>query len=626
MNRYPLWKYIMIAVILIFAAIYTAPNFFGQAPSIQVSPKRQSTKISAEMEAQIKTVLEQEKAPYTSFALDNNSLKIRFEDPSIQLKASEAIKKVINADNYIVALNAMPNAPDWLAALHARPMALGLDLRGGVHFSMQVDMKAALDKTMDRFTGDIRRILEEKNIGFDKIERQDKTLVVVLTDISKENEALKELKGRLQELTVTAREDHTLSLAVSDAYIQTMGNNAVKQNIMTLHNRINELGVTEPVIQQSGADRIVLQLPGVQDPAQAKEIIGRTATLEIHMVEEDSVLNEQAQKDLVPEGYIYVPMRVDVTDEYAGPPPRILLKKQVELTGDNINDASASYDDKNRPGISVSFDSAGARIFGKLTTENVHKRMAMVLIEQGKAEVITAPSINEPILGGRTFISGSMDSVEANNTALLLRSGSLAAPMEIIEERTIGPSLGADQIARGFHSVLWGFVVVAAFMIVYYRLFGFFSVMAMACNLLLLVAVLSLLQATLTLPGIAAIALTIGMAIDANVLINERVREELRAGNSAQASISLGYEHAWATIVDSNVTSFIAGLALLIFGSGPIRGFAVVHCIGILTSMFTSVVVFRAFVNLWYGSRRQLKTISVGQIWRPDTATQTGKD
>ena len=621
MNRYPIWKYLLIAVILIVSAIYTVPNFYGQAPALQVSPKRQSILISTQMEDQIKTALAEAKISYTNFSLEANNLKIRFDNPNTQLKASEIIKKTVNNDDYVVALNSVPNSPDWMAAINARPMALGLDLRGGVHFTMEVDMKAALDKTIERFSGDIRRTLKDKNIVADKIERQGNNLLVTLADASQQSAALKELQGRLPELSASTPDAKTILLTITDAYIATSETSAVKQNIITLHNRINELGVTEPVIQQAGPNRIVLQLPGVQDPAQAKEIIGRTATLEVHMVEDNQDMLTQAVQGNIPEGYMLLTERLNDT---ATRP--ILLKKQVELTGDNINDASASFNDKGQPGISVSFDSAGTRIFADLTRENKKKRMAMILIEQGKAEVVTAPVINEEIPGGKTIISGSMDSVEANNTALLLRSGSLAAPMQVIEERTIGPSLGADQISRGFHSVLWGFIAVGVFMIIYYRLFGFFSVLSMSCNLLMLVAILSLLQATLTLPGIAAIALTMGMAIDANVLVNERIREELRAGNSAQSSITLGYQHAWATIVDSNVTSFIAGLALLIFGSGPIRGFAVVHCIGILTSMFTSVVVCRGFVNLWYGSRRQLKTLSIGQIWRPDaTAPRSAK-
>lgn len=616
MNRYPIWKNIIIALILIVAAIYTLPNFFGQAPSLQFSPKRQTIQLTAQTEAQVKKVLADGKINHTGFFVEKSNYKVRFATPDEQLKASDLIKKSFGNDDYIVALNSISNAPAWMTQINARPMALGLDLRGGVHFTMEVDMKAALDKTMERFSGEVRRALKDKNISVEKLERQGNNIVVTLSDASQQNAAEQELKGKIRDLSITSPSNQTIQLAVTEEYAKSIETDAVAQNIVTLNNRINELGVSEPVIQRSGGNRVLLQLPGVQDPAQAKEIIGRTAMLEVHLVEDDEKMRERALNGNVPEDHILL-------NEMRGDQPYpILLKKQVELTGDNINGASASFDEKNAPGISVSFDGSGAKIFADLTRENVNKRMAMVLIEQGKAEVITAPVIKDAITGGATFISGSMDLTEANETALLLRSGSLAAPMKIIEERTIGPSLGADQISRGFHSVLWGFIAVGGFMILYYRLFGVFSVLAMSCNLLLLVAILSLLQATLTLPGIAAIALTMGMAIDANVLVNERVREELRAGNSAQAAISLGYQHAWATIVDSNVTSFIAGFALLIFGTGPIRGFAVVHCIGIVTSVFTSVVVCRGFVNLWYGSRRQLKTLSIGHIWRPDTDTK----
>ena len=388
---------------------------------------------------------------------------------------------------------------------------------------------------------------------------------------------------------------------------------AVKQNITTLHNRINELGVAEPVIQQQGIDRIVVQLPGVQDTAKAKDILGRTATLEVRMVDDEASANpgimEQAAAGRPPVG----------TEYYVERGGRgLLVKKQVVLTGERLTDAQPGFDNQTQEAaVHLSLDSAGARIFKDVTRDNVGKRMAILLIEKGKGEVVTAPVIRTEIGGGRVQISGRMSTVEANDVALLLRAGSLAAPMEIIEERTIGPSLGADNIAKGFSSTMWGFIAISAFMMGYYLLFGAVSVFALSANLLFLVALLSLLQATLTLPGIAAIALTLGMAIDANVLINERVREELRAGNSPQASITAGYERAWATILDSNITTLIAGVALLIFGSGPVRGFAVVHCLGILTSIFSSVVVSRAMINLIYGHRRKLVAVSIGQIWKP---------
>ena len=386
---------------------------------------------------------------------------------------------------------------------------------------------------------------------------------------------------------------------------------AVKQNITTLHNRINELGVAEPIIQQSGPDRIVVQLPGVQDTAKAKDILGRTATLEIRMVDDTPGALESALNG-------NVPVTAELYTERGGSP--ILVKKIVVLTGERLNDAQPGFDSQTQePAVHLTLDSAGARIFRDVTRESVGKRMAILLIEKGKGEVITAPVIRSEIGGGKVQISGRMTTMEANETSLLLRAGSLAAPMDIIEERTVGPSLGAENIARGFHATLWGFAAIAVFMIIYYGMFGVISVLALSANLLFLVAILSLLQATLTLPGIAAIALALGMAIDANVLINERIREELRNGSTPQAAISAGYERAFDTILDSNITTLIAGLALLIFGSGPVRGFAVVHCLGILTSIFSAVVVSRALVNIIYGRQKRLSKISIGQVWKPET-------
>ncbi|WP_434777325.1 protein translocase subunit SecD [Neisseria sp. Ec49-e6-T10] len=624
MNRYPLWKYILIVAVLIIAAIYTAPNFFGETPAVQVSTNRQAIKINEDTLTKVSDALSQAKINNEGIFLDSGSLKVRFKNTDSQLKAKDVIEKTLG-DNYIIALSLMSDSPVWMNKIKAKPMFLGLDLRGGVHFLMEVDMKAANDKLIERYSGDIRRALKDINITADKIERNQNTLVISLADPQTQNDVMKALKKNLPALTLIPRGDGSIEATIEDSIVQQVQSNAVTQNIATLNNRVNGLGVAEPIIQQSGANRIVLQLPGVQNPGQVKDIIGRTATLEVHMVASDPSLLNQAIAGNVPDGYIVLSEKDSSGQEYP-----ILLNKQVELTGDNINDAAASFDGQNnQPGVSVRFDSVGTKIFADLTREYQGQRMAMVLVEQGKMEIITAPTIKAIIDNGSTFISGSMNIEEANDIALLLRSGSLAAPMKIIEERTIGPSLGQEQISKGFHSVLWGFVAVGAFMVLYYRLFGVFSALAMTCNLLLLIAILSMMQATLTLPGIAAIALTLGVSIDSNVLINERIREELRAGDTPQQAISLGYQHAWATIVDSNVTSFIAGLALLIFGSGPVRGFAIVHCLGILTSMFSSVVVSRAFVNLWYGRRRHLQSISIGQIWRPDnqiTSTSVTKE
>ncbi len=608
MNRYPLWKYLLIVVTVILGFLYTIPNLFGEIPAVQISTNRQAISIDEQTEKTVNDALAAAHIQHNGMFIADGSLKVRFNDTETQLKARDAIAAQFG-EGYIVALNLLANTPAWMEKIHAKPMFLGLDLRGGVHFTMQVDMQSAVDKTLDSYSGDIRRQLRKLNIRTGEIIKKDQTLIVPFLAAEDAKTAFPQLKKYLNDATLS-QNDTRLVVSLSEAVLNRIRTDAVKQNINTLHNRVNELGVAEPVIQQAGPDRIVVQLPGVQDTAKAKDIIGRTATLQVRMVSDDSNLYQQAIQGNVPAGYELLPS--------AGNGPPTLVNKQVELTGDNINDAQASFNDRGQPGVSVNFDSTGASIFADLTRNNVGKRMAMVLIDQGKSEVITAPVINEAIPGGKTIISGNMSIAEANDTSLLLRAGSLAAPMKIIEERTIGPSLGKENISKGFHSTLWGFVIVGVFMMIYYRLFGLFSVLALSCNLLFLIAILSAMQATLTLPGIAAIALTLGMAIDSNVLINERIREELRHGNSPQMSINAGYDHAWHTIVDSNITSLIAGLALLIFGSGPIRGFAVVHCLGIITSMYSSVVVTRAIVNLWYGRKRKLKSLSIGHIWIAD--------
>ena len=605
MNRYPLWKYLLIISTIILGLLYTIPNLFGEIPAVQISTNRQAITIDSQTEKTVKEALAAAHIQHNGMFIADGSLKVRFNDTETQLKARDAIAAKFG-EGYIVALNLLANTPAWMEKIHAKPMFLGLDLRGGVHFTMQVDMQSAVEKTLDSYSGDIRRQLRKANIRTGEISKNNQTLIVPFQSSQDASTAYPLLKKYLNDATLEQK-DSRLIVSLSDAVLTRIRSDAVKQNINTLHNRVNELGVAEPVIQQAGPDRIVVQLPGVQDTAKAKDIIGRTATLQVRMVSDDGNLYQQALQGNVPYGYELLPS--------AGNGAPTLVNKHVELTGDNINDAQASFNERGQPGVSVNFDSTGATIFADLTRNNVGKRMAMVLIDQGKSEVITAPVINEAIPGGKTIISGSMSIAEANDTSLLLRAGSLAAPMKIIEERTIGPSLGKENISKGFHSTLWGFVIVAVFMMIYYRLFGLFSVIALSCNLIFLIAILSAMQATLTLPGIAAIALTLGMAIDSNVLINERIREELRHGVTPQMSINAGYDHAWHTIVDSNITSLIAGLALLIFGSGPIRGFAVVHCLGILTSMYSSVVVTRAIVNLWYGRKRKLKTLSIGHIW-----------
>ena len=601
MNRYPLWKYLLIGLVIVVSAIYALPNLYGETPAVQVSTNRQSIHIDQTTEQAVAEALKAANIQHNGMFIADGSLRVRLPNEELQSKARDVIEQKLG-DNYIIALNLIANTPDWMTKLGANPMFLGLDLRGGVHFTMRVDMHAAVDKTFDRISGDFRRQLRKDKIRTGNMRRSGDTLIVPFQDAATLQAALPKLKETAPDVELKA-DGNNLVVSLPETTQTQIRDAAVKQNINTLHNRVNELGVAEPIIQQAGPDRIVVQLPGVQDTAKAKDIIGRTATLEVRMVADDPALLQQAEAGNVPAGYELLP-----TAEGG----QLLVSKQVEFTGDNINDAQAGFTHDNRPSVNLKLDNAGTSIFADLTRNNVGRRTAMILIDQGKAEIVTAPTINEPIPGGNVQISGSMNVAEANDTALLLRAGSLAAPMEIIEERTIGPSMGKENIQKGFHSTLWGFLVVAAFMVVYYRLFGVFSVLALTANLLFLVAILSLLQATLTLPGIAAIALTLGMAIDSNVLINERIREELRDGISPQQAISEGYRHAWDTIVDSNITSLIAGIALLVFGSGAVRGFAVVHCIGILTSMFSSVVVSRTFVNLWYGRRRKLSNLSIG--------------
>jgi len=618
MNRYPLWKYLLLAFALVVGLVYTLPNFFGEAPAVQVSSVKATVKVDASLVPRIEQSLNAAGIKPDFVQFEGNSVKARLADTDTQIKSKDALSKALNPDpadpSYIVALNLVSRSPHWLTSLHALPMYLGLDLRGGVHFLMQVDMKSALTKKADSLTGDLRTSLRDKNIRHSGISREGNAVEVRFRDPAIRAAALTLLQDTQPDVvwaeSASANGDLLLTGTLKPEAMRRVQDAALKQNITTLHNRVNELGVAEPVIQQQGLDRVVVQLPGVQDTAKAKDIIGRTATLEVRLVD-DSV---EAAGAAVGNGP--VPFNTERYVERGGGP--LIVKRQVILTGENLTDAQPGFDDQQQPAVHLTLDAKGARIFKDITRENVNKRMAILLFEKGKGEVVTAPVIRSEIGGGRVQISGRMTTQEANDTALLLRAGSLAAPMEIIEERTIGPSLGAENIAKGFLSVTYGFAAIAVFMCLYYLLFGVFSTLALAFNLLMLIAVLSMMQATLSLPGIAAIALALGMAIDSNVLINERVREELRGGASPQAAIHAGYERAWATILDSNITTLIAGLALLAFGSGPIRGFAVVHCLGILTSMFSAVMFSRGLVNLWYGRQKKLKAVSIGQVWRPD--------
>jgi len=605
MNRYPLWKNILVIVVLLLGLTYSMPNIFGESPAVQITTAKATNKLDPALLGTIEETLKQGNIPYDAVFMDATGIKVRFADTDTQIKAKDVLKNSLNKD-YVIALNLISRSPAWLTSIAARPMYLGLDLRGGVHFLLQVDMKAALDKAADRYVGDFRSSLRKERISYSGVARDGQTIQVKFMDATEMAKAEKILSKEFPDVTLKEG-DKTLVATLGLGVQKQIQEFALKQNIQTLHNRINELGVAEPIIQQQGLDRVVVQLPGVQDTAKAKEILGRTATLEIRLVDEeksDPTTLDQASKGQVPYGDEFFVGR-------GGQP--LLIKKKVELTGEYITDAGPGADQQSgRSTVNVTLDGRGARMFRQVTKDNVGKRMAILLIEKGQAEVITAPVINEEIGGGRVQISGMENAQEATDISLLLRAGALAAPMEIIEERTVGPSMGEENIKRGMHSTIWGFAAIAIFMVIYYVVFGGISVLALGVNLLLLLALLSMLQATLTLPGLAAIALTLGMAIDANVLINERVREELRNGNSPQAAIHAGYDRAFDTILDSNVTTMIAGLALFMFGSGPVKGFAVVHVLGILTSMFSAVVVSRAIVNLVYGYRRKINKLAIG--------------
>jgi preprotein translocase subunit SecD len=606
MNRYPLWKYIFIATALLLGALYSLPNLFGESPAVQISSAKSAGKVDAAVLGEVETLLKQENLAYQAILLDKSSIKVRFADPDTQIRAKDLISGKLG-DGYVVALNLLSRSPNWLQSIGALPMYLGLDLRGGVHFLLQVDMKAALNKAIERYTSDIRTQLRDKRIAYSGVSRDGQSIQVKFSSAAELAKAETEIKKNLPDLTLKESDgsggEKLLTASLDLPAQKRIQEFALKQNIQTLHNRVNELGVAEPIIQQQGADRVVVQLPGVQDTAKAKEILGRTATLEIRMVDEEHPV-PASKNDPVPFG-------AELFIERNGIP--LLVKKQVVLTGEYITDASPGIEQQTgQSAVHVNLDGRGARIFKQVTRENVGKRMAILLVEKGLTEVITAPVIREEIGGGRVQITGMKNVQEATDVSLLLRAGALAAPMDIIEERTVGPSMGEENIRRGVHSTLWGFTAIAIAMILYYLVIGSISVLALGVNLLLLVAVLSLLQATLTLPGLAAIALTLGMAIDANVLINERIREELRIGNSPQAAIQAGYERAFDTILDSNVTTLIVGVMLFTFGSGPVRGFAIVHVLGILTSMFSAILVSRALVNLTYGYRRKLTHIAIG--------------
>ncbi len=620
MNRYPIWKYLTVLIAVVIGLLYTLPNLYGESPAVQISSAKATLKIDSATLDRVQGILRQANITNTGASFEQNgpvgTVRVRFASTDAQIQARDIIEKALNPNaadvTFTVALNLLPASPAWLSALGAHPMYLGLDLRGGVHFLLQVDMQGALTARYDAMVTDLRAALRDQKIEQTGIERSGMSVVASFASEAMRDRAVAALRTRNPDLQIAERTDGVKLQIVgtlSQVAITAVQTNALKQNITTLHNRINELGVAEPVIQQQGTDRIVVQLPGVQDVAKAKDILGRTATLEIRMVDDSPAASSALAAGTVPFG-------LERYQDRDGRP--ILVRRQVVLTGENLQDAQAGRDNQSQQAaVHLTLDAKGARIFRDVTRDNIGKRMAILLFEKGRGEVVTAPVIRGEIPGGQVQISGSMSAEEAADTALLLRAGSLAAPMEIIEERTIGPSLGADNIAKGFNSTLYGFVAIAIFMLLYYHLFGVFSTIGLALNVLLLLAILSMLQATLTLPGIAAIALTLGMAIDANVLINERIREELRNGEPPQQAIALGFDRAWGTILDSNLTTLIVGVALLTFGSGAVRGFAVVHCLGILTSMFSSVVGVRALANLWFGRKKKLQSISIGTVWKP---------
>jgi preprotein translocase subunit SecD len=619
MNRYPLWKYILIAVAILLGALFTVPNFFGQSPAVQVTSGKSTVKMSSDMTAKVADVLAKANIPNNGLTFDGTgtyaSVRVRFDTPDIQFHAKSVLEKGLNSDpedpTYLVALNLQEDTPKWMQTLHALPMYLGLDLRGGVHFLMQVDAEGVLTKRVQGMQTAARVSLRDKNVRHAGIDKVGNTVEIKFRDDATRQKAKDVLRGIMADLQFVDTGEGTelkTVMSLKPAALKQTIDDGVKQNIATLSKRVNELGVAEPIIQQQGPDRIVVQLPGVQDVARARAVIGRTATLEVRMVDESVTPGTELSAA--------VPLNSELFTVGKGVP--VILSKDVVLTGDYISSAIARSDQNNQPAVSIDLNGDGGRRMRDATRERVGKRMAIVLFEKkGKpGEVLSVATIQQEL--GSSFQITGMGSMEnSTELALLLRSGALSAPMDVIEERTIGPALGAENINKGIHSTMYGFAAIAIFMIIYYMMFGFFSVFALACNLLFLLALLSLMQVTLTLPGMAAIALALGMAIDSNVLINERVREELRAGASPQQAIAAGFDRAWATIIDSNVTTLIVGVALWVFGSGPIRGFAVVHTLGILTSMFSAVFVSRGVVNLWYGRKKKLQSIAIGTVWVP---------
>jgi preprotein translocase subunit SecD len=627
MNRYPLWKYLIIIAALCFGAFYTLPNFFGEWPAVQIASIKATVRADTSLLTRVQETLQSAGIEQVGVTLDtvglNPAIFVRFRDTDTQKRAGDLLNQKLNPDpsdpTYVVAPNLVSRTPAWLQSLHGLPMYLGLDLRGGVHFLMQVDLKEAINKRLQALEGDLRTLLRDKDVRHAGLERSGDALQIRFRDTQARAQAVAVIRNAMSDLALredTSGGDPVLTVTLTPAALKATQDNALAQNITTLHNRINELGVAEPVIQQQGADRVVVELPGVQDTARAKDIIGRTATLEARLVD----ISPEGQAAVL--GAAPVPFGSERFTVGRGAP--VVLKKEVIFSGQQLQGAQATFDERQQPAVSIELNESAGRFMRKVTRENLNKPMAVVLFEKGRGEVLTVATIKGEF-GSRFQITGLGTTQTANDLALLLRAGALAAPMQIIEERLIGPSLGAENIAAGFRSTLWGFAAISVFMCLYYAVFGIVSVLALAINLMLLIALLSMMQATLTLPGIAAIAFTLGMAIDANVLINERIREELRRGAVPQQAIAQGYERAFATILDSNVTTLIAGIFLFLLGSGPVRGFAVVHCLGILTSIFSAVFISRGIVNLLYGSRKRLQSLPIGQVWRPGPAAAGAK-
>ncbi|HLF30461.1 MAG TPA: protein translocase subunit SecD [Xanthomonadales bacterium] len=610
MNQYPAWKYALILLILVAGALYALPNLFGEDPALQVTSAR-GFAIPLDLHITIDDALVVEKIKHKSQEQSGNYLLYRFNSTEDQLLAADVVKKALG-EQYVVALNLAPATPAWLRSVGGKPMTLGLDLQGGVHFLMQVDMETARGQQLDRFVDDIRAALREEGIRYISVRREGSGLLVLLRSAEERDRTLNVMRSdqSLQGLDaseVSSGDKFGISATVQEQQLIDLQQTALKQNITTLRNRVNEIGVAEPIIQQQGADRVVVQLPGLQDTVEAKKIIGATATLEYRAVDEQNDAFTAAQTGRVPpESRLY-------TDNTGQP---VLLKKRLIVSGDQLIGASSGFDQQSgEPQVSVTLDGVGAGRMLDFTRDNVGNRMAVVFIEQKPGgrkteEVISVAVVREPF--GKRFQTTGLNSMsEAAQLALLLRAGALAAPMEIVEERTVGPSLGADNVEQGFRSVLIGFVVVLIIMAVYYRVFGFVANLALVVNIVLLLALLSMLGATLTMPGIAGIVLTVGMAVDANVLIFERIREELRNGNTPQASIRAGYDKALSTIADANITTLIAAFVLFLFGTGPIKGFAVTLSLGIVTSMFTAIMGTRAVINLVYGGKHRVAKLSI---------------